>query len=596
MLIELESLLSTRRFFNVLLDDHHVIVKLRLCDLYTSSQDKVFRELWEILKFYSKIEIDDLKGVELNHNQLLQRHYDELTRLQKIAFLEFKNEMSDFFLAPVYRIDSRDSLIKYFSNLSDPNLHLFAHHCNIVNHVPGKKLSRDFLIELLTFKYEKTCTLLNTINKLPLYPDEQLLWHKPIIPEEDWSGENCLPLPKLNLQFLTLNDYLWRNFTLFILESTYSIKIDIEDAVTRLKPWMNELGVTEFAGWARMALPLKEFSITSVGSTDVSTSNPLFVHADLTISTRMRESFKSEWLGLRRHDPVFLIYIEYENVGTIFSKSDQFFPSKFQYGIISVRGAEVVGMMDEDGNVLNEGSEYKRKDNQCSYRIALDPNQYLNFNVIIRRKPKENNFKAVLETIRSLMNTECLIPDWLGDIFLGYGDPTSAHYSNLSQETNLIDFHDTFLDGNHLVESFPGYNVELSSDHHSRFWKLLFNDNKSIIATPYFKTYPLLEHRVEVKTNLIRFTPRQIEAIRGGIQNGLTMIVGPPGTGKTDVAVQIISTLFKTHPTQRTLIVTHSNQALNQIFEKIINLDVDEMKLIRLGHGEEELATTKDFS
>ena len=60
--------------------------------------------------------------------------------------------------------------------------------------------------------------------------------------------------------------------------------------------------------------------------------------------------------------------------------------------------------------------------------------------------------------------------------------------------------------------------------------------------------------------NQILFTPTQIEAIRAGMQPGLTMVVGPPGTGKTDVAVQIISNIYHNFPDQRTLIVTHSNQ------------------------------------
>lgn len=38
-------------------------------------------------------------------------------------------------------------------------------------------------------------------------------------------------------------------------------------------------------------------------------------------------------------------------------------------------------------------------------------------------------------------------------------------------------------------------------------------------------------------------------------------VVGPPGTGKTDVAVQIVSNLYHNFQDQRTLIVTHSNQA-----------------------------------
>lgn len=37
-------------------------------------------------------------------------------------------------------------------------------------------------------------------------------------------------------------------------------------------------------------------------------------------------------------------------------------------------------------------------------------------------------------------------------------------------------------------------------------------------------------------------------------------------------------------------------QALNQLFEKIMALDIDERHLLRLGHGEESLETEKDFS
>lgn len=101
---------------------------------------------------------------------------------------------------------------------------------------------------------------------------------------------------------------------------------------------------------------------------------------------------------------------------------------------------------------------------------------------------------------------------------------------------------------------------------------------------------------IEPRKNAIRFTSSQIEAIKSGMEPGLTMVVGPPGTGKTDVAVQIIANIYHNWPEERTLIVTHSNQALNQLFEKIIALDVDERHLLRLGHGEEALETSKDFS
>ena len=83
----------------------------------------------------------------------------------------------------------------------------------------------------------------------------------------------------------------------------------------------------------------------------------------------------------------------------------------------------------------------------------LDPNQYQQdmarslqagaedvydtFNIFMRRKPKENNFKAVLETIRDLINTRCVVPDWLHDLLLGYGDPGTAHYSKYGHKYSV---------------------------------------------------------------------------------------------------------------------------------------------------------------
>ena len=55
---------------------------------------------------------------------------------------------------------------------------------------------------------------------------------------------------------------------------------------------------------------------------------------------------------------------------------------------------------------------------------------------------QENNFKAVLESIRDLMNEDTVMPDWLHDIFLGYGDPAQAKYTHMPQDQLLqtIDF------------------------------------------------------------------------------------------------------------------------------------------------------------
>ena len=59
-----------------------------------------------------------------------------------------------------------------------------------------------------------------------------------------------------------------------------------------------------------------------------------------------------------------------------------------------------------------------------------------------------------------------------------------------------------------------------------------------------------------------------MEAIKAGTQPGLTMVVGPPGTGKTDTAVQIMHVLYHNCPAQRTLLIAHSNQVCRLVLPR----------------------------
>lgn len=393
-------------------------------------------------------------------------------------------------------------------------------------------------------------------------------------------------------------------------------------------PWESEDGGVVFGGWARMALPIQSFAVVEVAKPHIGEKKPSRVRADVQVTLNVKHDIQEEWESLRKHDVCFLITVQPGcPIGTKYNYREPFIP---QVGLVHVRGCEIEGMLDQNGRVIEEGIEAKPKlpGEQRTFRVWLDASQYRydmealqvggddvyeGFNILMRRKPKENNFKAVLETIRHLMNTECVVPSWLHDILLGYGDPGAAHYTKMGNQDRTLDFYDTFLDVSHIKESFPEYEVRLPQlETIQRPFKLTFCDVISdpdgmearmdsnapkIIEVEAYKPLGRGPYTFnEPKKNAIRFTPTQVEAIRSGMQPGLTLVVGPPGTGKTDVAVQIISNLYHNHPNQRTLIVTHSNQALNQLFEKIMALDIDERHLLRLGHGEEALETEKDYS
>ena len=104
----------------------------------------------------------------------------------------------------------------------------------------------------------------------------------------------------------------------------------------------------------------------------------------------------------------------------------------------------MVQVVDDEGHVFTGESENDQslRGKGRKIELSLAPAQYhvdaqamaegggadvySSFNVLLRRKPKENNFKAILECIRSLMTSPLVVPDWLLDVLLGYGDPASA--------------------------------------------------------------------------------------------------------------------------------------------------------------------------
>ena len=142
--------------------------------------------------------------------------------------------------------------------------------------------------------------------------------------------------------------------------------------------------------------------------------------------------------------------------------------------------------------------------------------------------------------MRSLINAQnTAVPPWLRDVFLG----TGVGRKEPSAERE-IDFGDTFLDAAHVREAFAGKQLEFDG-RPPPYAVTVSADSARVRVRAYSRPDMGPFPEDEPLKNKVRFTPRQVESIGSGVQLGLTLVVGPPGTGKTDVTVQIVCTIHR---------------------------------------------------
>ncbi|KAM0274435.1 hypothetical protein ACHAQH_007843 [Verticillium albo-atrum] len=638
-LTDLLSQLPTRRYVNTLLADLHLLPAMRLSPMLNDGDNGLLRDLHALLGHYTYFTIDDQTGTQLSQTEAYEKHCVAIGRLQRVCMKHFQEKLLVLALSNVGSIDQREDLAALLEPLPRPELERLAGLLSLRTSYPAGLESvfdkDNFLVEILLSTYERRKTFQQTAQNLSLVPTENSLFESNLIRAEKYDGTHPLAMPKLNLQYLSVGDFLWRSLSLYRSEAFYGIRKDIESAIRRLRPETQKPGEVKFSGSSKMALPSSKISILEVVPALVGDDKPSTVRAELTVDfRRVGEGVCREWDSLRPDDVVFLLAVDptldtTTNGGGALSEAQRL-------GITAVRTAEVMAITDDKGRAARELNG--RHDGKRTFRLKLDartyardaeltgqnePPVYGRINVIMRRSGRENNFRPVLESIRSLTLSDVPVASWLHEVFLGYGDPAGATYKQLPNRVKTLNYRDTFLDWQHLIESLPGKIVEPNDDASGSFgppYVLEAADTPAVLLPKPTKkrrrdAEPALSVEVETlkvstykplnagpfpidapKLNSIRFTSAQVEAITSGSQPGLTVIVGPPGTGKTDVASQIINNIYHNFPQQRTLLIAHSNQALNQLFAKIIALDIDERHLLRLGHGEEDQFTEGSFS
>ena len=544
LLISFLGINNMRKFLLPLLEQKHFIERFNLFIINLKENEKfefLFNRFYYFY-FYDFIYSDELAQIKIQSK--------ELEKMQKKLYKLYPEKMSQLLNVNFIFSDNRKNLIELISYLSKEELYFLLKEDNLINY--GKNYYFDnsiknrnkLLQEIFIFKYIKKNNFLEQILSLPLYPNESgLIPEKNIFLPNNFSltdFKSQILLPKLSYSYLSLNDYLLTNYYLYKYESNYEIFTDIENCLDKMEPKFDLITgkfLLSFNSWSLMGYPILDFQILAVQSPLIGEEYPRKVIGEISYDLNgVQPEIRNEWEKFKKFDTIFLIYLHKD-----FNK-------------IIIRGAEIDSLYDEDNknillniesNNLNiNSSEKETNDINKGFKrrmiVNLDPVQYtqdlkngfisnLNFHMILRRKPKENNFKSILYTIKSLIKDINSFPNFFSEIIL--------NNSFLSKENKKI--------------------------------------KEEII-------------NIEITNKNIKYNKNQIDAINLGIKEGLCLIKGPPGTGKTDIAIEIINYLYKNKKNEKILIITHSNNVLNEICKKIILSNVVDIKhLLRLGKGNE---------
>jgi intron-binding protein aquarius len=302
LLNDLLSQLPTRRFLRTLLDDMNLISKIKLSAVYKQqSEDSLLYKMVHMLDRSMNFAFHDHQGKALSADDVLDSHYSRIHRFQKIIYKNYFNEMKDIVFSSIGRLTQEATLRKYLVPMT---LDEIVNIAQLLGRLSSKDVDSwkakadnmqenredvdeeffEYVVRVLVDYLIPRPNEMAEINLLSLYPTEEILWKDAIMPPDRYTElQPVLALPKLNLQFLTLYDYLSRNFHLYRLETAYAIREDLVDTIKRMQPKDLGRNTVSFKGWARMALPTISLSVEDVGKPRLTSLVPSHVRGSIKV-------------------------------------------------------------------------------------------------------------------------------------------------------------------------------------------------------------------------------------------------------------------------------------------------------------------------
>ena len=226
--------------------------------MFNTQANGLLRDLFVLLRHFVNFSIDDITGVQHSRTQSIDRYYESLARLQRTALKHFKSKLTILALSNYGAIDQRHELEGHFEQLTDIELRelckLLGFRTDYLS-AAAIPSNRGLLMEVLISAYERRKTFREAVRDLTTQPTEVELYDASLMRNETYNGAQSLAIPKINLQYLSVGDFLWRSFILYRCEQFFEIRRYLEDIVKRLQPEIvrTDDGV-RFNGFSRMAL------------------------------------------------------------------------------------------------------------------------------------------------------------------------------------------------------------------------------------------------------------------------------------------------------------------------------------------------------
>jgi intron-binding protein aquarius len=264
LLCDLQSQLPTRRYVNTLLQDLNLLPAIRLSPLYDEGSDaSLLREMYDLLFHYTYFPIDDHSGKQLSRQESDELHNSRIAKFQKAALRLHPDKLKILILANYGSLGQRDELIGHLEALTEAEIVELCQELRIRTSYPEKCLlvqDRQFWMETLVFYIERKPLYYEQMHQdFPILPTEQRLYQQSLLRPEEYNGSRPLAIPKLNLQYLTVGDFLWRSFVLYRSEAFYEIRKHLEDTIKRLQP-RRQGTTTRFDGFSRMVRKSDHFN------------------------------------------------------------------------------------------------------------------------------------------------------------------------------------------------------------------------------------------------------------------------------------------------------------------------------------------------